>query len=179
MKPTIGPVEFIDRAVKLSEKGLPFRLSAYQRRVLELAFRRGPNGALLYRQIVLSEPKKSGKSFVAALLCIWWAIITPSTEIIVSSNDYEQAQSRVFKTMCDLIEKNPALSSEAEIYSGSINFNNGTVVTAISSDYKGAAGSRHSLACFDELWGFESESARRLFEELVPPPTEFSAWQLV
>src|SRR6266481_2212236 len=125
MNKPISPVDFIDRVIKLNEKGQPWKLSPYQRKVLELAFRRGDNGALLYRQIVLSEPKKSGKSFVAALLCIWWAIITPSTEIIVSSNDYEQAQSRVFKTMCDLIEKNPALSSEAEIYSGSINFNNG------------------------------------------------------
>src|SRR6266481_9278405 len=104
MKPTIGPVEFIDRAVKLSEKGLPFRLSAYQRRVLSLAFRRGPNGALLYRQVVLSEPKKSGKTFLAACLGLWWSIITPSTEVIVSANDKEQSISRVFATMCDLIE---------------------------------------------------------------------------
>jgi hypothetical protein len=55
-------------------------------------------------------------------------------------------------------------------------FNNGTVITAISSDFKGAAGSRHSLVVYDELWGFELESSRRLYEELTPPPSEFSAW---
>ena len=81
--------------------------------------------------------------------------------------------------MKDLIEHNSALAAETEVYSRTIVFNNGTVVTAISSDFKGAAGSRHSLAIFDELWGFESDSSRRLYEELTPPPTEFSAWQLI
>src|SRR5262245_54767494 len=179
MKKPISPTEFIDKVIKLNEKGLPWKLSPYQRRVLELAFRRGPDGALLYRQVILSEPKKSGKTFIAGCLALWWAIITESTEIIVVANDREQSISRVFQTAVDLIEKNPALAAEAETYSNTIVFNNGTVITAISSDYKGAAGSRHSLLVADELWGFESESSRRLWEEVTPPPTEFSAWQLV
>ena len=136
--------------------------------------RRGVNGALAYRVITLSEPKKSGKTFIAACLGLWWACITRSTEIIVCANDREQAESRVFQTMKDLIEHNSALVAETEVYSRTIVFNNGTVETAISSDFKGAAGSRHSLAIFDELWGFESDSSRRLYEELTPPPTEFS-----
>ena len=57
--------------------------------------------------------------------------------------------------------------------------NNGTTVTPISSDFKGAAGSHHSLVVFDEIWGFEQEKARRLFEELTPPPSEASAWMLI
>lgn len=53
-------------------------------------------------------------------------------------------------------------------------------ILAISSDYKGAAGSRHSLAVFDELWGGPtSPNSERLYSELVPPPSEFSAWQLI
>jgi len=179
MKKTISPTEFIDKVIKLNEKGLPWKLSPYQRRVLELAFKRDPTGALLYRLILWSETKKSGKTFLAGCLLLWWAIITESTEIIVSANDREQSQSRVFQTAVDLIEHNPALASECETFSNTIVFNNGTVVTAISSDYKGAAGSRHSLVVYDELWGFESESSRRLYEELTPPPTEASAWVLV
>jgi len=34
-KPTIGPVDFIDRVIKRDEKGQPFILAPYQRRVLE------------------------------------------------------------------------------------------------------------------------------------------------
>ena len=113
----IGPIGFIDRAIRMNEKGLPWKLSPYQRKVLELAFRRVPNGALLYRQVVLSEPKKSGKTFIAACLVLWWAITNKHTAIIVSANDREQAESRGFGTMLDLIETNEALRAECEVYS--------------------------------------------------------------
>ena len=101
------------------------------------------------------------------------------TEIILVANDEEQATGRVFKTAVDLIEHNKALEGECEIYTGQIRMHNGTTVTPISSDFKGAAGSRHSLVVFDEIWGFEQEKARRLFEELTPPPSEASAWMLI
>ena len=89
----IGAVEFIDRVIKLDEKGEPWKLSRYQRRVLELAVRRDPTGALLFRVVLLSEPKKSGKTFLAACLVIWWAVTNPRTEIIITANDEEQAIS--------------------------------------------------------------------------------------
>jgi hypothetical protein len=95
------------------------------------------------------------------------------------ANDEEQATGRVFKTAVDLIEHNKALGGECEVYTSQIRMNNGTTVRPISSDFKGAAGSRHSLVVFDEIWGFEQEKARRLFEELTPPPSEASAWMLI
>ena len=60
-KATISPVEFIDRVIKRDEKGEPFTLAPYQRRVLEMALRRDPSGELVYRFVVLSEPKKSSR----------------------------------------------------------------------------------------------------------------------
>jgi len=59
-KPTIGPVEFIDRVIERDEKGQPFRLAAYQRQVLEMALRRNPSGEFVFRLVVLSKRKKSG-----------------------------------------------------------------------------------------------------------------------
>ena len=44
--PAIGPVEFIDRIIKREEKGERFTLAAYQRRVLQMALRRDPSGAI-------------------------------------------------------------------------------------------------------------------------------------
>ena len=72
-RPIIGPVEFIDKVIKRDEKGEPFSLAPYQRRVLEMALRRDPSGELVFRLVVLSEPKKSGKTFMAACLALWWA----------------------------------------------------------------------------------------------------------
>ena len=95
---TIAPVEFIDRVIKLDEKGEPFSLAPYQRRVLQMALRCDPSGELVFRLVVLSEPKKSGKTFLAACLVLWWACTRHHTEIILVANDEEQATGRVFKT---------------------------------------------------------------------------------
>ena len=42
---TINAVEFIDRVIRLDEKGEPFSLSPYQRRALEMALRRDPSAS--------------------------------------------------------------------------------------------------------------------------------------
>ena len=53
----VSAVEFIDKRIKLDEKGEPFTLAPYQRRVLEMALRRDPSGELPFRLVLLSEPK--------------------------------------------------------------------------------------------------------------------------
>jgi phage terminase large subunit-like protein len=147
--------------------------------VLALAFRWSADGELAMRLLVWSEVKKSGKTFIAAVLGLWWAFVTASTEVIVAANDLEQSVGRVFTTMADLCRVNPALAASVTVRAEAILVSNGTTITAIASDYRGAAGSRHSLAIFDELWGFSSENAQRLYEELTVPPTERNAWLLI
>ena len=95
------------------------------------------------------------------------------------ANDLDQSVGRVFATMTALLKHNPVLGASATIRATEIQLSNGTTIRAISSDYRGAAGSRHSLVIFDELWGFTLERAERLFEELTPPPTEPNAWVLI
>jgi phage terminase large subunit-like protein len=175
----LDPALFADTFLPNNEKGKPWRLSRHQRRVLARAFRRGRRGELRFRLVLWSEPKKSGKTFLAAALLLWWAFSNSNTEIIVAANDLEQSVSRVFETAVALVKHNPALARLVTVRAEKLLFMNGTVVTAIASDYRGAAGSRHSLVIFDELWGFHSENAQRLYEELTPPVTEENAWVLV
>jgi phage terminase large subunit-like protein len=169
----LDPVLFADTFLPNNEKGEPWRLSRHQRRVLVHMFKRA------YRLRVWGEMKKSGKTFLAAVLLIWWAFTHANTEIIVAANDFEQAQSRVFQTAVALIRHNPALVKLVKVQVGKLRFFNGTLVTAIAADYKGAAGSRHSLYIIDEPWGIMEERAVRLVEELTPPPTEPGAWGLM
>lgn len=173
------PVGFIDRYVKRDEKGRSFQLSPHQRRVLERAMQWDENGRLLLRIFLWGEMKKSGKTFLAGALTLWWAFITPYTEINIVANDLEQSVGRVFKTIVQLLAHNPDLAVSAKVLAESITLSNGTTITAISSDYKGAAGGRQSLVVYDEIWGFSLERAERLFEELTPPPTEPNAWVLI
>lgn len=173
------PVAFIDRYLPLNEKGKPWGLSRHQRRVLAAAFRWDTNGRLRIRTFVWGEMKKSGKTFLAACLVLWWGFVTSDTEIKIAANDLEQSVGRVFLTVVKLLEHNHQLGLSAKIRASDIVLTNGTTISAIASDYKGAAGSRHSLVVFDELWGYSHEAAQRLFEELTPPPTEENAWLLI
>ena len=70
-KPTIGPVEFIDKVIRRDEKGEPF----YPGAPISAACWKWRSGVirparLMFRLVVLSEPKKSGKTFIAAWLAL-------------------------------------------------------------------------------------------------------------
>jgi hypothetical protein len=54
----------------------------------------------------------------------------------------------------------------------------GATITAIPHDYAGAAGGNPAISCFDELWAYTSERSRRLWDEMVPPPTRKIACRL-
>jgi hypothetical protein len=174
------PASFIDQFMPLNEKGQPWRLSAHQRKVLKLAFRWTAEGRLdALRHLIWGEMKKSGKTLLAAALGLWWAFTRPHTEVVCVANDKEQSIGRVFASMAALIKHNVALGQSAVVRAATILLSNGTTIVAISSDYTGEAGRRHSLAIYDEPWGIMAERARRLFEELTPPPTEPEAWVLM
>ena len=44
-------------------------------------------------------------------------------------------------------------------------------ITAIPSNFAGAAGGNQNIVVFDESWAYVSERSRRLWDEMVPPPT--------
>ena len=79
-----------------------------------------------------------GKTFIAACLGIWWAVIAQSTKIIVCANDREQSN---LQSLCDdggPDRENPLTGRQGQTaWDGSGG--------CLSSDYKGAAGSRHQL----------------------------------
>ncbi len=168
---TVDLVRFID-SFGIAEIGQPLILEPHQRQILGEAFRFDKDGRLPYRTIIYSAPKKSGKTAVNALVSLWWGFcLQPPDEIIIASNDLDQAVSRVYDAVKAFIERNPALKEEADITRNLIRLNNGTTIKAIPSDYAGEAGANQGLASFDELWGFMSERSRRLYEELTPVPT--------
>lgn len=174
------PGAFLDDLVQRNELGQPFRLLPHQREVLRLAFVFDADGRLPWDTIVLSAVKKSGKTTLNGALSLWWAFTQEApNEIPVVANDLEQAQSRVFRAMVGLIQHNPGLTRSAEVQASRILVSNGTEIKAVASDYRGEAGGNHGLTSWDELWGYSSESARRLWEELTPVPTRRNSIRLV
>jgi phage terminase large subunit-like protein len=111
-KSTIVPVDFIDHVIKRDEKGEPFSLAPYQPRVLEMALRRDPSGELVFRLVVLSEPKKSEKTFMAACLALWWAVTKPWQD----QEYYDQQRKILRPAQFSRLHENQWVSSESRFY---------------------------------------------------------------
>jgi phage terminase large subunit-like protein len=175
------PAAWIDKYILVSELGKPFKLADYQRVVLAAMFQFDEDGTLYIDEALWSEPKKSGKTTLAAILGLWWADTQePPNEILVVANDLEQATSRAFAAMITLLQKNPALGLRAKRTSSTvIRFETGTTIRAIASEYAGAAGSNHGLTIWDEIWAGTTENYRRLWDELTPVPTRLNSIRLV
>ena len=175
------PAAWIDKYISTSELGKPFKLSVYQRLILAKMFVFDADGKVWIDEGIWSEPKKSGKTTLAAILALWWGDTQEApNEILVIANDLEQATSRAFAAMITLLQKNPALGERAKRTSATmIRFTTGTTIKAIASEYAGAAGSNHGLTIWDEIWAGTTENYRRLWDELTPVPTRLNSIRLV
>jgi len=175
------PTLFVEEALHDPETGKPYRLLPAERRFLKHAFKTDRHGKLLYPEQLFAAPKKSGKTAFAALHALTIALLFGGRfpEVICAANDFDQAQGRVFEAIRRIIECSPLLKAEAKFTADKIIFPGiGATFVAIPSDYAGAAGGNPVVSVFDELWAYTSERSRRLWDELIPPPTRKIACRL-
>jgi phage terminase large subunit-like protein len=180
-KRTLDFVTFVETMLTNYETGQPFALTAAEKTFARRAFQLTPDGRLKHPELVFSAPKKSGKTAFAAMVVLYIVRVLGGrfAEGIIVANDYEQAQGRVFQAIARIVEASPLLADDASITANKIVFEStGSTISAIASDYSGAAGSNPNIVCFDELWGYVSERSHRLWDELVPPPTRKLACRL-
>ena len=120
--------------------------------VLNAAFTPDAQGRLPYTTLLYSTIKKSGKSTVAAAVGAWAADqFRPGSEIYVLSNDKDQAEQRVFKSIVYHVQKEVP---DAYVTSDLIVFKNGTTIRVMATENVSAAGGAPALTLWDELWGF-------------------------
>jgi phage terminase large subunit-like protein len=175
------PCAFFDEMLVNPETDEPFVLLDSQRRFLEHAVKTDSAGRLLYPEQVWSARKKSGKTTFAGMNLLYWTLVHGGryAEGICAANDLEQAEGRVFQAARRIVEHSPLLKCEAKITQGKIEFPaTGATIIAIASDYASAAGANPTISTIDEAWAYTSERARRLCDELVPPPTRKIACRL-
>jgi hypothetical protein len=179
---TFDTITWINAVLRDPETNKPFVLLPAEIAFLEHAFQLNDDGTAKYPELVYSAPKKSGKTGFAAILTLTVTLLYGGNdpEAICAANDLEQSASRVFSAIKKIIRASPALRDKAQITNTKITFPDlGATVTAIASEAAGAAGANPVISVGDELWGFTSEASRRLWDELVPPPTRKAAWRLV
>jgi phage terminase large subunit-like protein len=80
----------------------------------------------------------------------------------------------VFSTHTSPLLKREAKITESRIVFPALN----ATITAIPASFAGAAGGNQNISVFDEAWAYTSERSRRLWDELVPPPTRKIAARL-
>jgi phage terminase large subunit-like protein len=176
------PVSFIEQVLRDPETGKPFELLPAQRSFFQHAWQLNDDGRLLYGEQVYSCPKKTGKTGTAAMHLLTTTLVFGGrfAESFCCANDLEQATSRVYQAVRRICEVSPNLRREAVITQNKITFpSTGATITALASDYAGAAGANPTISSFDELWGYTSESAHRLWDEMIPVPTRKISCRLV
>jgi phage terminase large subunit-like protein len=176
-----NPIAFIETVLVNPETGEPFELLPAERAFLAYAFQLDENGKLRFPELLYSCPKKSGKTTFAALIVIVMLLLFGASypEATLCANDQEQSRGRVFEMCRRIIEASPVLKREARVTESRITFPvlNATI-TAIASDAASAAGGAQCISVFDELHAYVSERSRRLWDEMVPPPTRKIACRL-
>jgi len=160
------------------------KLLPHQRVILELFFNPahaqalncGPN----FQTLVYSTIKKSGKTAIAAVVARWITETWGShSEVFSLANDLEQARGRIYQAALTSIELDPSFRRQHKgiphrwriIERQATHLPSSSTLKAVSADYKGEAGSNPVATLWSELWGYESESSIRLWEELTPVPT--------
>lgn len=138
-----------------------------------------------------STIKKSGKTEIEGGVAEWAGLTFEGIpELYFVANDKEQAQTRGFAAI------GAQINDKARIYNPVVRslfvppnrftpstalmpFAGGGFIKSIPIDYAGEAGSNPLASLWDELWGAERESQRRLWDELTPPPTRRNAFRFV
>ena len=173
--PTIlQAIAFIETHLINPETNTPFKLLPAEREFLKHALTLDHDGRLKHSELIYGAIKKSGKTGFAALFLIAVLLLYGGryAEGYCAANDLEQAQSRVFEQIRRIIKASPLLRGETKVTQDRITFlTTGATIQAMASDFASAAGGHPTIAVFDELWGYSSERARRLYDELVPVPT--------
>ena len=151
------------------------RFRPYQKRILRRALMFNADGHSRYSMVIWSEPKKSGKTTVAAAVGAYVAnCIEAPNEVSCLANDQEQSAGRIYANMVPTLKHlswtlPQTMRSERE--SPTAYGPNGTLIKAITTNYKKEAGGNQGLSLWSELWAYNSERLTRLWEEMTPPPT--------
>ncbi len=175
------PCLFIETVLRNPEDGEPFKLYREQKTFLRNAFERTKAGKMRYSEQLFSAPKKSGKTGLAAMVGIFTAVVLAGNggEIYCLANDREQAESRVYAAIVDILRASPLLRDAVNIGVHSITFKaTGTTIKSVANDYAGFSGSNPTCTIYDETAYFCSEQSRRLWDEGIPSPARRISFRL-
>jgi phage terminase large subunit-like protein len=155
----VQPVlDFIENALCFVEgewSGRLIKLEDWQRAVIANAIGWiNPDGTRRYHNVYLTCGRKNGKTMLIAMLMLALSILDPEPGACNYSVAREVQQAAIiFRDMQKMIEANEVLDAETNIYRGyrSIEFANGNIFKALTSEGKSKHGLSIHLLAVDEL----------------------------
>lgn len=179
------PIADFARRYFYTESGETISLAPHQALILDIVFNPAKYNLPQIRTALYSTIKKSGKSTISGLVARWAAECWGGEQqVYCVANDQEQARGRIYQFFLTSLEQSPNWDRQHRVLKDnqgnavwrvierdSRHVPSGTIIRAVSSDYRGEAGSNPSVSLFTELWGSHLERDRRLWDELTPPPT--------
>ena len=130
-----------------------------------------PEGNPAARNVLDSRTKKQGKSATAAGIALYMATRQKGAEVVIAAADQDQSRDRVLRAAKFAVDNGP-LGRHAKVYRDVIELENGSLIQALPMDWRGAAGGNYAAVIFDELHAYTLESHRRIWDELIIPPTQ-------
>jgi hypothetical protein len=130
-----------------------------------------PAGNPAARNIGDFRTKKEGKSALAGAVGLYMASRKPYQEVVIIASDQDQSRDRVLRCIKFACDTGP-LAAHAKVYKDVIELDNKSLITALPNDWQGAAGGNYSCVLVDEAHAWVYENQRRLFDEMVIPPTQ-------
>ena len=150
----------------IDTSGQPVTLTPWQSAVLDAWYQHKQDVSTLG----FSNVKKTGKTFVNAVLLAWRWLALPGQHF-AAGNDLDQSQARQFQEIADMVKRNPFLSENVRASKMELEFLlTGSKLTCLAADAAGNAGANHLTVSHTEAWGILYEAGIRSWEELTPPP---------
>lgn len=167
---TANPIQFIQDLYPMEGAFGPRAvIPPFLRDFLNLAF--DEHGNPREQNVLYSTSKKQGKSSLAGGVALYMASRKRYSEVVIAAADKDQAKDRVFKSIKYSVANHPVWRY-AKVYSDVIELDNASIIQALPFDWRGAAGGNYSAVIFDELHTYTTELHRRIWDELVIPPTQ-------
>ncbi len=170
------PIRFIEDHFYLTPERCLIVLDDWQKQILRQIFERDPTtGLRRYTMAVVSAPKKTGKTSLAAAIILWFLVHGElEGEIIMAAYSGNQSTYVVYKKLCRSIRMNRHLLKDLAINKDIVE-NKRTATTArVVSVSSSVAGLNPNLVLFDELHAYrevDSNMYRDFFDELTVSPT--------
>jgi phage terminase large subunit-like protein len=136
---------------------LGYVLLPWQRLVLDAALE-VQRGKLLYRDVMISVPRQSGKTTLSLTLIVWKLLNSPDATVLFGAQTRLVARERLIWSWWSRISASP-LADRFTLYRGygaeALACDNGAVLRLLASSEHSGHGESLSLAVIDECWSLD------------------------